>query len=205
MVVGERRRRKKYPRNACMSLMIFWRNSAKTVVFHAWTFNRENVGADSLQKQGRTGLEGSMEKRALFCYGTLQSPLVMKAVTGKEYKGQVATLVDWVRFRVRGSEYPGIIRMDRSSVAGKLYWDLDEHAMEKLDEFEGERYERVIVHVDMSDGDKAEAWAYAIKDDCRDSLSEEPWDFDRFMQYGFEKFIQWFVEDRRDLFDRGDL
>ncbi len=146
-----------------------------------------------------------MENKALFCYGTLQSPMVMKAVTGKEYKGQIATLVDWVRFRVRGSEYPGIIRMESSSVAGKLYWDLDESAMERLDEFEGERYERVFVQVNTADGQTVEAWAYAIKDDCRGYLSDEPWDFDRFMQYGFEKFIHWFVEDRRDLFDRGDL
>ena len=43
------------------------------------------------------------------------------------------------------------------------------------------------------------------RDDYKKMLSDDPWDFDRFMQYGLEKFIHWFVEDRRDLFDRGDL
>ncbi len=146
-----------------------------------------------------------MEKRALFCYGTLQSPLVMKAVTGRSYNGQEAVLHNWARFRVRGSEYPGIIRKEESSVSGKVYWDLDESTMEELDEFEGEKYERVIVQVAMADGTFMEAWAYAIKDECKKLLSDDPWDFDRFMQYGLEKFIHWFVEDRRDLFERGDL
>jgi gamma-glutamylcyclotransferase (GGCT)/AIG2-like uncharacterized protein YtfP len=146
-----------------------------------------------------------MEKRALFCYGTLQSPLVIKAVTGQAYAGQEATLHNWARFRVRGSEYPGIVPKEESVVSGKVYWDLDETAMEKLDAFEGDKYERVIVEVTMPDGTCVEAYAYAIKDDCRKYLSDDPWEFDRFLQNGLEKFIHWFVEDRRDLFDRGDL
>lgn len=146
-----------------------------------------------------------MEKSALFCYGTLQSPLVMKAVTGQAYAGKEAILNNWARFRVRGSEYPGIIRQDDSAVSGKLYWGLDERAMEKLDAFEGDKYERVMVQVAMTDGSFEDAYTYAIREDCRKMLSSDPWDFDRFLQNGLEKFIHWFVEDRRDLFDRGDL
>lgn len=146
-----------------------------------------------------------MEKRALFCYGTLQSPLVMKAVTGQAYEGKEATLINWARFRVRDSEYPGITRQEEAVVSGKLYWGLDEKAMEKLDAFEGDKYERVIVEVTLADGASEEAYTYAIRSDCRKLLSNDPWDFDRFIQNGLEKFIHWFVEDRRDLFDRGDL
>lgn len=146
-----------------------------------------------------------MEKTALFCYGTLQSPLVIKAVIGQAFAGQEATLHNWARFRVRGSEYPGIVRKEESVVSGKVYWDLDEKTMEKLDAFEGDKYERVIVEVAMSDGTCVEASTYAIKKDCKNMLTDDPWDFDRFLQNGLEKFIHWFVEDRRDLFDRGDL
>lgn len=146
-----------------------------------------------------------METRALFCYGTLQSPLVMKAVTGRAYEGKEATLHNWARYRVRGSEYPGITKQADAMVTGKLYWDLDEEAVGKLDNFEGEKYERVLVQVTMADGSSEEAFVYAIRNDCRKMLSNDPWDFDRFLQNGLEKFIHWFVEDRRDLFDRGDL
>jgi gamma-glutamylcyclotransferase (GGCT)/AIG2-like uncharacterized protein YtfP len=146
-----------------------------------------------------------MEKSALFCYGTLQSPLVMKAVTGQALSGKEATLNNWARFRVRSSEYPGIIPQEGTAVSGKLYWGLDGKALEKLDAFEGDKYERVVVQVTMADGSFEEAYTYAIREDCRDLLSNDPWDFDRFLQNGLEKFIHWFVEDRRDLFDRGDL
>jgi len=146
-----------------------------------------------------------MEKRALFCYGTLQSPLVMKAVTGQAFSGKEAVLNNWARFRVRASEYPGIVPQQDSLVTGKLYWGLDEKIMGKLDAFEGDKYERVVVQVTMADGSSEEAYTYAIKEDCRNMLSGDPWDFDRFLQNGLEKFIHWFVEDRRDLFDRGDL
>jgi len=146
-----------------------------------------------------------MKKRALFCYGTLQSPLVMKAVTGQAYDGREAFLHQWARYRVRDSEYPGIIRQADSVVSGKLYWGLDEQAIAKLDAFEGDKYERVVVQVTMADGAQEDAHVYAIRNDCRKMLSNDPWDFDRFLQNGLEKFIHWFVEDRRDLFDRGDL
>lgn len=129
----------------------------------------------------------------------------MKAVTGQAFSGKEATLNNWARFRVRGSEYPGIIRQEDSMVSGKLYWGLDEPTMEKLDAFEGDKYEQVRVQVTMADGSFEEAYVFAIKEDCKDMLSNDPWDFDRFLQNGLEKFIHWFVEDRRDLFDRGDL
>ncbi|MCL1980252.1 MAG: gamma-glutamylcyclotransferase [Proteobacteria bacterium] len=146
-----------------------------------------------------------MKAIALFCYGTLQSPLVMKAVTGQSYEGKEATLHNWARYRVSGSEYPGIIPQAGSAVSGKLYWGLDDQAVAKLDAFEGDKYERVVVQVSMADGANEEAYVYAIRNDCRKMLSDDPWDFDRFLQNGLEKFIHWFVEDRRDLFDRGDL
>ena len=141
----------------------------------------------------------------LFCYGTLQSPLVMKAVTGQAFSGKEATLYNWARYRVRGSEYPGIIQQPDSVVTGKVYWGPDAVAREKLGQFEGDTYERVLVQVTLADGSLEEAYAYAIREDCQKMLSTDPWDFDRFLQNGLEKFIHWFVEDRRDLFDRGDL
>nr|WP_269746615.1 gamma-glutamylcyclotransferase family protein [Desulfogranum mediterraneum] len=146
-----------------------------------------------------------MGEKSLFCYGTLQSPLVMKAVTGKAYSGQEATLHDWARYRVEKTEYPGIIVEEGGAVSGKIYWGMDEQAIAKLDAFEGDKYERVVVAITLPDGSVEEAWAYAIKEEYTKLLSGDPWEFDRFLQNGLERFINWFVEDRRDLFDRGDI
>ncbi|MBM9511314.1 gamma-glutamylcyclotransferase family protein [Desulfogranum marinum] len=146
-----------------------------------------------------------MGKEALFCYGTLQSPLVMKAVTGTAYDGTEAILHDWARYRVEKTEYPGIRVEDGGAVFGKLYWGIDEEAFVQLDAFEGDKYERLVVPITLPDGTVQDAWAYAFKNEYLNLLSTDPWDFDRFMQNGLERFINWFVEDRRDLFDRGDL
>ena len=146
-----------------------------------------------------------MKKLPLFCYGTLQSPLVMKAVTGLKIVGQAATLSDWARYRVRGSAYPGIKPEQGGQISGKLYRELDEDLIADLDAFEGDKYERVKVTVTLENGSKEEAYAFAMTEDCRTYLSDEPWDFEEFLQNGLEKFIHWFVEDRRDFYDRGDL
>ncbi len=146
-----------------------------------------------------------MGKETLFCYGTLQSPLVMKAVAGKAYDGTEAMLADWARYRVEQTEYPGIRVENGATVSGKLYWGIDEGVLVKFDAFEGDKYRRVIVPITLPDGTIQDAWAYAFKDEYLNLLSTDPWDFDRFMQNGLERFINWFVEDRRDLFDRGDL
>lgn len=146
-----------------------------------------------------------MKRIALFCYGTLQSPLVMKSVTGQSFSGKEALLEGWARFRMRRSEYPGITPHEAGKVPGKIYWDLTEEALEKLDAFEGDRYERMVVQVHLPDGSCEKAYVYAIREEYRSHLSTDPWDFDRFLQNGLERFINWFVEDRRDFFDRGDL
>ncbi len=146
-----------------------------------------------------------MGKKSLFCYGTLQSPLVMKSVTGSAFSGEEAILNGWARYRVQKSEYPGIRQEEGGAVSGKLYWDMDEQAIEKLDAFEGDKYQRVCVTVELPDGKQQEAWAYSFKEDFQHLLSNDPWELNRFMQNGLERFINWFVEDRRDFFDRGDL
>ncbi|WP_051309920.1 gamma-glutamylcyclotransferase family protein [Desulfogranum japonicum] len=150
-------------------------------------------------------VRSAMGVQSLFCYGTLQSPMVMKAVVGAAFSGKEAVLHGFARYRIKKTEYPAITAEEGSSVNGKMYWDLDEDAIAKLDAFEGDKYERVPVKVTVAGGEVIDAYAYAIKPEYRKLLSGDPWDFDRFLQNGLERWINWFVEDRRDLFDRGDL
>jgi hypothetical protein len=49
---------------------------------------------------------------------------------------------------------------------------------EKLDAYEGEEYERVRVRLDTPAG--LEAWAYLLKAECLDRLSDEVWDLAQF-------------------------
>jgi len=57
----------------------------------------------------------------LFCYGTLQVPEVIQTVTGRIYTGKSATLDGYARYRVKNTEYPGIIRVAGCKTKGFLY------------------------------------------------------------------------------------
>ena len=131
--------------------------------------------------------------------------MVMKAVTGQHFTGKKAKLDNWVRYRVRQSEYPGILPQADAQVPGMVFFAIDPETLSKLDEFEGEKYERVEVDVTLEDGTKQRVQVFAIRREYRHMLSQEPWEFDRFIENGLARFISWFVEDRRDFSDRGDL
>ncbi len=146
-----------------------------------------------------------MNKIDLFCYGTLQSPMVMKAVTGQNFSGKKARLDNWVRYRVHQSEYPGILPQNNAQVPGVVFFSIDPETLAKLDEFEGEKYERIKVTVTLEDGGTHQVQVFAIRREYRHMLSQDSWDFDRFLEKGLARFISWFVEDRRDFSDRGDL
>jgi gamma-glutamylcyclotransferase (GGCT)/AIG2-like uncharacterized protein YtfP len=141
-------------------------------------------------------------KTLLFCYGTLRSARVMKAVTGREFPGRPATLHDYALYRVRGTEYPGIISAPAACVAGVLYRDIDDDSLRILDDFEGEQYFRNNVSVVTASGEHRDAFVYCIRDEQRHVLSEERWDFSYFLQHELERFMTGFVEARRDLYDK---
>lgn len=125
----------------------------------------------------------------LFCYGTLRSPLVMKAVARRPFTGIEATLQDYGMFRMRDAEYPGILPRKGLAVEGILYHDIDEGTLRALDDFEGALYFRDIVEVIMKDGAKSRAFVYCVCEHERARLSEEVWDFDRFLKFELEGFM----------------
>ena len=137
---------------------------------------------------------------ALFCYGTLQSSLVMKAVTGCEFISIPAELHSYTMFRVRGTDYPGIIPKKGVIVRGILYDDITDEVLRTLDRFEGDHYFRNEVTVFRSDGRAVETFAYCIREHQKGIMSEEAWDFGTFLDEGIEQFMRGFVEERRNIF-----
>lgn len=70
---------------------------------------------------------------SLFCYGTLQSPRVMRAVTGMQFDGTKGELHDYGIFRVRGADFPGIIPKPGGVVCGIIYHSISDDVLRKLD------------------------------------------------------------------------
>jgi gamma-glutamylcyclotransferase (GGCT)/AIG2-like uncharacterized protein YtfP len=122
----------------------------------------------------------------IFTYGSLMFPSVMKAVTGREFPSRKARVKNYVRFKVKGESYPGLTPSAGAVTEGILYLDLDAFSMRRLDDFEGELYERTEIRVE---GESLTAQAYVVKARHRSRLSSEAWDPRHFEKADLPKFM----------------
>jgi gamma-glutamylcyclotransferase (GGCT)/AIG2-like uncharacterized protein YtfP len=116
----------------------------------------------------------------LFTYGSLVIRPVMHAVTGLNFQYRKAFLRDYARFKLKGESYPAIIYRRGAKTDGIIYLDVDALSLKRLDEFEGEVYERVSVLVETDQGEAFTAEAYVMKWEHGNLLSSEPWDLEEF-------------------------
>lgn len=136
----------------------------------------------------------------LFTYGTLMDADIMYKVCGERFQARAATLPGFLRKKLTGEVYPGIISQPASSVVGQVYFNVSAQALRYLDEFEGSFYNRQQVVVVFEDDTKLEVESYVLIDSCASLLSEEDWNLQDFVtrdkpqfqdQYGgYEKLVQ---------------
>jgi gamma-glutamylcyclotransferase (GGCT)/AIG2-like uncharacterized protein YtfP len=125
----------------------------------------------------------------IFTYGSLMFPSVMKAVTGREFPARKAKVKNYVRFKVKGESYPGLTPLKGAVTEGVLYIGVDVLSVRRLDDFEGELYERSELSADALDGESLIAHAYVIKAQHRDRLSSAPWDPVHFEKVDLLRFM----------------
>lgn len=99
----------------------------------------------------------------LFAYGTLMLPEMMHQLLGKEIKSIPGTLNGYVCYEVKHQIYPAIVALDGSKVSGIVYENLRNGDLTKLDEYEGEMYERKTVLVRLNDGTNLPCQTYVCK------------------------------------------
>ena len=123
---------------------------------------------------------------ALFAYGTLLFPDVLRLVAGRSLVGEPCALDRFVRRRVIGEIFPAIVEGDDGDrVSGILYIGLDQRAWERLDRFEGELYERREVTLD---GQRA-AFTYVLGSRGVIVSAPEPWDPEAFARDHLDAFV----------------
>ncbi|MGD8408091.1 MAG: gamma-glutamylcyclotransferase [Thiohalophilus sp.] len=127
----------------------------------------------------------------LFTYGTLELPEVFTAVTGQVAHGVPARLPGYVRYRLRGEVYPGIIPSGKDSLDGTLYFDLEPLLHKKIDHYEDTCYEKQEVEVVTEAGETVIAMAYVIPENKRLLLSSIPWDQQQFIQEHMDNFLRY--------------
>lgn len=128
--------------------------------------------------------------RHLFTYGSLMFPPVWRRVVGGAYPTETATLPGYAIFRVKGEPYPGIVPVTGSvGVPGVVYRDLDPGAIERLDRFEGDAYERLPVCVVLASGHLLTCDAYVFTPSSFHVLSPDPWTAEDFRKKGLQEFL----------------
>lgn len=117
-------------------------------------------------------------------------PDVMYAVTTREFRFVDAILRGYARFTVKGESYPGIIPVTDAVTAGIIYFDVDELSLERLDEFEGDLYQRTPILVETVEKEILNAETYVVKPEYRDYLSTNGWDVNKFTKTYLETFLE---------------
>jgi len=129
----------------------------------------------------------------LFCYGTLQFPVVLRQVTGCRRTGQPAWLDGYACHVVQGQVYPALCAQPGAVTAGVVYRDIDARQLARLDAWEGQGYERIRVQVRAASGHRRPAWAYVVSPRHRERLTSGTWDREEFRR----RYLQRFLRDRR--------
>lgn len=124
----------------------------------------------------------------LFTYGSLMCNDIMIKVAGCQADFSPARLNNFFRSNIRDREYPGITPRSGAVVAGVIYHNLSFEAIQRLDAFEGELYQRQSVEVVTERHGILKVMTYVIKPQYKDLLTDEEWSFNYFLAVGKKRF-----------------
>lgn len=125
----------------------------------------------------------------LFCYGTLCIPAIMRQVSGTVPVSRPAVLPDYAAYALVGLHYPGIVPEPGTRVNGVLYGGLGRVQFMRLDAYEGEQYRRIRVWLDVGDGQRLQAWTYALQARYYRRRSDQPWSLAQFRREQLKLYI----------------
>jgi len=111
----------------------------------------------------------------LFTYGTLMDPAVWARVAQQVCESRPALLHDYEARRLRGVTFPGLVESAGCSAPGLLYYNISPAAMQRLDEYEDDYYERIEVMVELEDGTPERAQTYLMHPAHRDIVLPNRW------------------------------
>ncbi len=127
----------------------------------------------------------------LFIYGTLLVPRIWNAVTAHPSPESIpATLSGYQIFRVLRGDFPAIVSDQTATIAvpGRLILNVPPTVLHRLDQYEGDFYERVIVEVDAEDAPII-AQTYRIPAKiASEILSAETWTLEWFEREALNRY-----------------
>lgn len=126
----------------------------------------------------------------VFVYGTLLVPELMRVVSGREYPSVEAIAHGYARSRLAGRVYPGIVATAGSQAPGRVYLEVSQESLRRLDYFEGPEYVRGPLEVTLQDGSRLDALAYIVPSEKRSLLTGEAWGVDHFRARDCQAFVE---------------
>ena len=137
----------------------------------------------------------------IFVYGTLMAaPLLAWVLKGDASKAvdvlsrrKPGTILGFERHRIHHCDYPALIRSNDTcaQVDGYIIFPATLSEWMKLDDFEGDSYERTPVIVRILDGSELDAFTYLWKGEA-DALADEDWSFEYFETERLETWLELF-------------
>jgi gamma-glutamylcyclotransferase (GGCT)/AIG2-like uncharacterized protein YtfP len=126
----------------------------------------------------------------VFTYGSLMFAPVWERVVRGQYRSALARLDAHSRHALIGETYPGVRVNPNAHVDGRVYFDVDAADVARLDDFEGDNYDRLISPVELQSGEVATAGFYLYKGPL--TLTAQDWDPQWFEREGMAVFLATF-------------
>lgn len=126
--------------------------------------------------------------RNIFVYGSLMFDDVWHRLTANRYRKVDAELEGYIRLKVKGEDYPGIIPSADNRVSGEVIFNVSADDIKQLDVFEGEYYYRETVKV-LSGSTAYQAETYVFRKKYQSLLSNEEWQIEGFRNSGLSSFL----------------
>ncbi len=127
-------------------------------------------------------------KTNLFVYGSLMYEEVWRRLVTRECKRIPAWLYGYRRLRIRGEDYPGLVKGD-DKVRGVVCLGLDDETLRRIDRFEADCYQRGSGEVVNEAGEKIPADFFEIKQSHMFVIEQKEWDAEEFERSGLARFL----------------
>jgi len=86
--------------------------------------------------------------------------------------------------------YPGIVATPGAVTNGRVYFDLSDRSLRRVDFFEADEYVRESVEVVLEAGASLPAAAYVIAGEHRELTRPEPWDEQVFVEVDLPDYLE---------------
>jgi gamma-glutamylcyclotransferase (GGCT)/AIG2-like uncharacterized protein YtfP len=134
----------------------------------------------------------------IFVYGTLQSPEIIKKLTGKSFKNAPAVLEGYKLYCVKECDYPAIIQQEGAKTDGLVMANMDDVSLALISFYEGDEYEKRQVTVKLN-GKSVDAFTFIWVKEI-EFLENKEWDFLNFKKNRLEHYINVVIPDTLEEF-----